>query len=209
MVVSNHEAGGRLVLVVVGLMLMTSAATTTDGDAAAAAAAAGGAPLRLSAGSTTNAQVAQDGRPGSYPTISQALEHAPTHEYEHVVFIGKGTYPETLTITRPNVRLVGEGIGRTIITGNRCKRTGYDTASSATVSVLGQGFMARDLTIENTAGVDAGQAVALRMSSDKSVCYRCELRGFQDTLWADAGDQFYRSCIITGTVDFIFGNARA
>jgi pectinesterase len=135
MVVSNHEAGGRLVLVVVGLMLMTSAATTTDGDAAAAAAAAaGGAPLRLSAGSTTNAQVAQDGRPGSYPTISQALEHAPTHEYEHVVFIGKGTYPETLTITRPNVRLVGEGIGRTIITGNRCKRTGYDTASSATVS---------------------------------------------------------------------------
>lgn len=45
--------------------------------------------------------------------------------------------------------------------------------------VLGEGFMARDLTIENTAGVDAGQAVALRSSSHKSVCYRCELRGFQ------------------------------
>ncbi|CAN7112501.1 unnamed protein product [Brassica rapa subsp. narinosa] len=35
------------------------------------------------------------------------------------------------------------------------------------------------------------------------------LRSFQDTLYAHAGDQFYRECDIVGTVDFIFGYAAA
>ena len=76
-------------------------------------------------------------------------------------------------------------------------------------AVAGKGFIARDLTIENTAGPQKHQAVALRSDSDLSVFYRCEFSGYQDTLYAHSLRQFFRECRVTGTVDFVFGNAAA
>lgn len=76
-------------------------------------------------------------------------------------------------------------------------------------AVAGKGFICRDLTVENTAGPAKHQAVALRSDSDLSVFYRCEFAGYQDTLYAHSLRQFFRDCYISGTVDFIFGNAAA
>lgn len=76
-------------------------------------------------------------------------------------------------------------------------------------AVVGEGFMAQDMTIENTAGPTGNQAVALLVQSDKSVFYRCNISGYQDTLYAKIGRQFYRECVIYGTIDFIFGRATA
>lgn len=73
--------------------------------------------------------------------------------------------------------------------------------------VLGDGFMASGLTIQNTAGPGAHQAVAFRSDSDLSVIENCEFIGNQDTLYAHSLRQFYRSCRILGNVDFIFGNS--
>lgn len=74
-------------------------------------------------------------------------------------------------------------------------------------AVSGRGFIARDITIENTAGPEKHQAVALRSDSDLSVFYRCGFKGYQDTLYTHTMRQFFRECTISGTVDFIFGDA--
>ena len=75
--------------------------------------------------------------------------------------------------------------------------------------VRGKGFIAHDLTIENTAGAAKMQAVALMSESDRSVIYRCAIKGYQDTLYAKDKTQFYHECRIEGTVDFIFGDTTA
>jgi len=42
--------------------------------------------------------------------------------------------------------------------------------------------MAQDLCILNTAGPKKRQAVALRISADATVVYRCRINAYQDTL---------------------------
>lgn len=73
----------------------------------------------------------------------------------------------------------------------------------------GDKFFARDLTISNSVGEAMAQAVALQSSSERSIFYRVEIVGYQDTLYAHSKVQFYRECKISGTVDFIFGSAAA
>ncbi|XP_066339488.1 probable pectinesterase/pectinesterase inhibitor 32 [Miscanthus floridulus] len=75
--------------------------------------------------------------------------------------------------------------------------------------VDGPGFIAHDLTIQNTAGSVKQQALALRSRSAWSVVYRVSLEAHQDTLYAQDNYQFYHACKISGTVDFIFGDATA
>lgn len=75
--------------------------------------------------------------------------------------------------------------------------------------ILGDGFMAYNITFSNTAGVNAFQAVAFRSDSDLSLIENCEFLGNQDTLYAKSLRQLYKNCRIQGNIDFIFGNAAA
>lgn len=160
--------------------------------------------------SQANLVVAKDGS-GDYTTIKEAVTAAAkrTGSGRYIIYVKAGTYVENVAIGSKvkNIMLVGDGIGRTIITGSKSVGGGATTFNSATVAADGDGFMARDLTIRNTAGPANHQAVALRSSSDLSAFYKCSFEGYQDTLYAHSDRQFYRECDIYGTVDFIFGNA--
>ena len=74
-------------------------------------------------------------------------------------------------------------------------------------AVSGEGFLARDITVENSAGPENHQAVAVRINADFAAMYRCTLNSHQDTLYVHSFRQFYRECDIYGTIDYIFGNA--
>uniref|UniRef100_A0ACD5ZY43 Uncharacterized protein n=1 Tax=Avena sativa TaxID=4498 RepID=A0ACD5ZY43_AVESA len=162
-------------------------------------------------GMAVDAVVAHDGS-GNHTTVQAALDAAPSESAgRYVIYVKRGVYNETVEVKKKkwNVMLVGDGMGATVISGRLNYVDGYSTFRTATVAVNGKGFMARDLTFENTAGPAKHQAVALRCDSDLSVFYRCAFEGYQDTLYAHSLRQFYRDCRVTGTVDFVFGNAAA
>ncbi|KAK9757834.1 hypothetical protein RND81_01G189200 [Saponaria officinalis] len=152
--------------------------------------------------------VAQDGT-GDYSSIGQAISGASSKSGggRFVIHIKAGIYKENIEIGLKNIMLLGDGIGKTIITGSRSVGGGATTFRSATVAAVGSGFMAQGITFRNTAGPSNHQAVAFRSNSDLSVFYKCSFEGYQDTLYVFSNRQFYRDCDIYGTVDFIFGNA--
>ncbi|CAI0473079.1 unnamed protein product [Linum tenue] len=158
-----------------------------------------------------NVTVAGDGS-GDYVTVGEAVEAAPNKSSErYVIRIKAGVYRENVEVvkSKTNIMFVGDGRATTIITGSRSVVDGFTTFKSATVAVKGKGFLARDITFENTAGHAKHQAVALRVGADQSAFYRCDILGHQDTLYVHSNRQFFVNCLVTGTVDFIFGNAAA
>ncbi|EPS67019.1 pectinesterase, partial [Genlisea aurea] len=153
--------------------------------------------------------VAADGT-GNYRTVSEAVAAAPSgYSGRYVIRIKAGVYSEYVQIpsAKKNLMFVGDGASNTIITGDKNDVDGSTTFNSATVAVVGANFLARDITFQNTAGAVKHQAVALRVSADLTAFYRCGINAYQDTLYAHSLRQFYTNCTITGTVDFIFGNA--
>ncbi|WOL17878.1 hypothetical protein Cni_G26671 [Canna indica] len=181
-------------------------------------AAAGGRGLQKKfppPGQPANATVCK-GEGCVYETVQAAVDAAPlSSRNPFVIHIKEGVYEETVRVSVEKTQLVfiGDGMGKTVITGNlsvdQLARVGLSTYNTATVGVNGDGFMARDLTIANTAGPDAHQAVAFRCDSDHAVLESVEFLGHQDTLYADSLRQFYNSCRIAGTIDFIFGFSAA
>ncbi|KAG8373642.1 hypothetical protein BUALT_Bualt11G0045500 [Buddleja alternifolia] len=169
----------------------------------------GGVPAGLEADVT----VCKGGGGCDYGSVQQAVNAAPDNAgpgKRFVIRIKAGVYEETVRVPleKKNVVLLGDGMGKTVITGSmNVGQQGVTTYNSATVGVVGDGFMARDLTIQNIAGPDAHQAVAFRSDSDLSIIENCEFIGNQDTLYAHSLRQYYKSCRIQGNVDFIFGNS--
>ncbi|GAV70990.1 Pectinesterase domain-containing protein/PMEI domain-containing protein [Cephalotus follicularis] len=153
--------------------------------------------------------VAQDDT-GNFSAITDAINFSPNNSDDRVIiYVKEGVYVENVEIPsyKTNIVLLGDGINVTVITGNRSVVDGWTTFRSATIAVSGEGFLARDITFENTAGPEKHQAAALKVNADFAAFYRCSMNGYQDTLYVHSFRQFYRECDISGTIDFIFGNA--
>ncbi|KAL7226864.1 hypothetical protein ACSBR1_021852 [Camellia fascicularis] len=156
-----------------------------------------------------NLVVAKDGS-GNFTTIGEAVAAAPnSSETRFVIYVKGGAYYENVEVERKKTKLmlVGDGIEKTLVKGNRNVVDGWTTFRSATFAVVGNGFIAKGITFENYAGPSKHQAVAFRSGSDFSAFFQCSFIGYQDTLYVHSLRQFYRDCDIYGTVDFIFGNA--
>ncbi|HUZ58134.1 MAG TPA: pectinesterase family protein [Hanamia sp.] len=159
--------------------------------------------------------VAQDGS-GNFSTVQAAFNSIPENNKSAVtVFIKNGTYKEKLYLdsTKQFVTILGENNFKTILTYDdhtgTITRNGevINTMTSHSFLVQADHFTAKNITIQNNAGFNAGQAVALESDGDKEQYYNCRFIGFQDVLFTKKPNsrQFYKDCYIEGTTDFIFG----
>ncbi|EEE57927.1 hypothetical protein OsJ_08628 [Oryza sativa Japonica Group] len=173
-----------------------------------------------------DAVVALDGS-GTHTSISDAIAavtappppaHHPTASggggggrSRKVIYVKAGRYEESVSITskQKDVMLLGDGKGKTVISGHRSVAGGYTTYASATVAAMGSGFIAKGLTIVNSAGPGKGQAVALRVGGDLSVVYNCGIEAYQDTLYVHSNRQFYAADDISGTEDTVTAQGRS
>ena len=161
-------------------------------------------------------------------TLAAALERAPSNSTTpYRILLKRGRYYEKLTVSKPNIHLIGESREGTVVTFDAASDTRdpqgnpYGTRGSFTIKITAPGFRAENITFEN--GYDymanlardtadptrfrnpQGVAVMLDEASDKAVFKDCTIRGNQDTLFPNAGRSFFENCTISGNVDFIFG----
>ena len=163
--------------------------------------------------------VAADGS-GDYRTVQAAFDAVPDGNATWLTIrIKPGTYKEKLTLAKGkgHVRLLGEDARRTILTYDDYNQridptTGKNigTSGSGSIHIYASDVEARNITFENSAG-PVGQAVAAWVAGDRVAFFNCRFLGFQDTLYTYGygSRQYYKSCYIEGTVDFIFGSSTA
>ncbi|KAI9096306.1 hypothetical protein K1719_026025 [Acacia pycnantha] len=102
-----------------------------------------------------------------------------------LIYVLAGVYEEYVSIDRVKtfMMMIGDGINKTIITGNHSSQDGWDTFKFATFAVDGEGFVAVNITFRNTAGPGKYQAVAVLNTANMSVFYSYNFEGYQNTLY--------------------------
>ena len=154
--------------------------------------------------------VAADGT-GDVRAVQAAIDKVPENNKKRIVIrVKPGTYFEQVRIpaNKPYISLVGESAEKTKIAFNLSNKAAGSTSASYSVYIGGHDFRAENISFENSFGTGS-QAVAVLVEADRAVFKNCRLLGWQDTLYAKNGRQYYDNCYIEGQIDFIFGQAAA
>lgn len=178
------------------------------------------------------------GRSGDYYSIDEALK-ASSYEEPTLLTIDEGRYREKVFTEKRDLIIKGAGIGKTVLEygdgafDDMPDGSKRGTFRTQTLFLGGERCEIHDMTVINSAGdgEKAGQAIAVYADAAVVVMNKVELSAHQDTLFLAplpiaerqingfAGPrrdserkltrQYYKDCIITGDVDFIFGGADA
>lgn len=151
----------------------------------------------------------------TYKTVQAAVDSVSSNNTERVIILVKeGDYEEHLEVKSPYITLIGEDSEKTRIFYDTKKWVGGDMKSRCAVLInsAAKGFSAENLTIENTykylgdGSLSNESCDALRNDADETSYINVRILGYQDTLCANGGTQYYYKCYIAGNVDFIYGN---
>lgn len=157
-----------------------------------------------------NLTVAADGS-GDTKTVQAAVDKVPeNNKTRFVIAIKPGVYNEQVRIpaSKPFISLVGTDAQKVLLTFKLSNKEAGSTSAAYATYIGGHDFYAENITFENSFGTGS-QAVAALVEADRVVFKHCRFLGWQDTLYAKNGRQYYDHCYIEGTVDFIFGQSAA
>ncbi|MBC7874868.1 MAG: alpha/beta hydrolase fold domain-containing protein [Ferruginibacter sp.] len=175
--------------------------------------------FRKTKGSTKDIVVAKDGS-GDFRSVQEAINSIPTNTKTkggYNILIKKGVYEEKIIVDslQRHISIRGEDKLNTILSysdhSGKISPAGdtINTRTSWSFKILADNFTATDITFRNTAGFNAGQAVAVETNGDRVRFFNCRFIGFQDVLFTNKENvrQYFENCYIEGTTDFIFGSS--
>ena len=151
----------------------------------------------------------------TYKTVQAAVDSVSSANSERVIILVKeGDYEEHLIVSSPYITLIGEDSEKTRIFYDTKEWVGGDMGLRCAVKInaAATGFSAENLTIENTykylgnGTISNESCDALRNDAADASYINVRILGYQDTLCANGGTQYYYKCYIAGNVDFIYGN---
>lgn len=177
---------------------------------------------------TAEVTVALDGS-GDFGSVQAAIGSIPVGNTQpRTITIKPGFYREAVNVwaDRPNVTLQGATANPADVVisydtpANGAKFFGgtWGAAGSATLNVLAENTIVRNLTVENAydEAVNGGsQALAVRTVADKVTFDNTRFLGNQDTYLADTTGRdatartYLKNCYIEGDVDFLYGRGTA
>ena len=163
------------------------------------------APVLVRAADVT---VATDGS-GNFRSVQEAVNKVPENNKKRfVIAIKPGVYKEQIRVpaNKPYISFIGTDAEKTILTFSLSNKEAGSTSAAYATYIGGHDFYAENITFENSFGTGS-QAVAVLVEADRSIFNKCRFLGWQDTLYAKNGRQFYKDSYIEGHVDFIFGQA--
>lgn len=156
---------------------------------------------------------------GDFLSVQEAIDAARSFQQDHqYILVKNGTYQEEIEIPKgkDNLVLIGETKGEVVLTFDNAaekidEETGapFGTSGSASTYIHGEGFVAVNMTFENSAGTEHGPGLAVYVNSDRALFYHCSFLGRQDTFYGNRKRMFLKNCYLEGTVDFIFGPVTA
>ncbi len=170
-------------------------------------------------------------QPRCFDRIALALEAADKDRSDRQIdiHVAAGNYREKVTIRRPQTRIIGAGAARTRLhydsvaqNARNYHRDGWGTPGSATLTINADQIEVSGITVENDFDylsndardaddpnkIANAQAVALLLdvASDHVLLDHVALVGYQDTLFANGNRALIRHSLVSGNIDFIFGN---
>jgi PelA/Pel-15E family pectate lyase len=154
--------------------------------------------------------VAADGT-GNVRSVQEAIDKVPVNNSRRfTIYIKPGIYNEQLRIpaNKPYITFLGDSAEKTVLQFSISNKQAGSTSAAYATYIGGHDFHAENITFENSFGIGS-QAVAMLAEADRLVFQNCRFLGWQDTLYAKGGRQYYKDCYIEGHVDFIFGQAAA
>ncbi|KAJ7197717.1 carbohydrate esterase family 8 protein [Mycena haematopus] len=150
-----------------------------------------------------------------FGTLSAAVASLPADGSAQVIFVYPGTYVEQVHLTRANLTIMGftqnvqsytDNVVRLSFNLSQGEIGGGDL--SATLRIDTNNVSLYNIDVLNTFGphtATGAQALAVAGYGTNLGFYAVGFYGYQDTLRAEKGVQFYGLCYIEGAVDYIFG----